>query len=113
MELGEIIGNNIRVYRQKFGYTQTHLAEYLKIDRSTISLYESGDREISVIHLENLADLFGVELDCLVESSPEMHTADLAFAFRKQDLDVQDLKSIADFQKVVKNYIKICQIREG
>jgi transcriptional regulator with XRE-family HTH domain len=113
MDLRAIIGSNIKAYRNIFGYTQDHLAKFLGIDRSTISYYERGEREISVIHLEKLADLFCVDIDNLVENNPELRKADLAFAFRKDGLDDLDLKSIADFQKVVKNYIKIVKLAKG
>lgn len=110
MGLGEIIGKNIKEYRNQFGYTQDHLAKYLGIDRSMVSHYERGEREISIIHLEKLADLFCIDVDVLTENNEKVRKAELAFAFRKDGIDEQDIKSIADFQKVVKNYIKIVSL---
>lgn len=110
MEFGTIVGNNIKNYRQKFGYSQDHIAVYLGIDRTTLSKYESAEREISLFNLTRLADLFGIELDDLIEPDTAHKMANLAFAFRSEGFEEQDIKSIASFQKVVKNYIRIVRI---
>lgn len=112
METRKIIGNNIKNYRIKLGFSQDHIANYLGIDRTAISKYENGEREISLVNLNKLADLFGIELDYLLEPKTVDKTANLAFAFRKQGLEQQDIRSIAEFQKVVKNYMKILQIKD-
>lgn len=110
MEIGAIIGRNIKNYRQKLGYNQDHIANYLGIDRTTLSKYESAEREITLLHLNKLADLFGVEVEDLVEPQAANKIANLAFAFRRQGLEEQDMQSIASFQKVVKNYLKMVEI---
>ncbi len=110
MEFAAIVGNNIKSYRQKFGYSQDHIAKYLEIDRTTLSKYESAEREISLLNLTRLADLFGIEIDDLIEPDRLHKEANLAFAFRSEGLEEQDIKGIASFQKVVKNYIKIVRI---
>ncbi|MEI7424372.1 MAG: helix-turn-helix transcriptional regulator [Prolixibacteraceae bacterium] len=110
MEFGAIVGNNIKSYRQKFGYSQDHIAKYLEIDRTTLSKYESAEREISLLNLTRLADLFGIEIGDLIEKDSVNKEANLAFAFRSEGMEEQDIKSIASFQKVVKNYIMIVQI---
>ena len=110
MEIGAIIGQNIKNYRQKFGYNQDHIANYLGIDRTTLSKYESAEREISLLHLNKLSDIFGIEIEDLIEPQAANRVVSMAFAFRSQGLEEQDIKSIASFQKVVKNYLKMVQI---
>lgn len=110
METGAIIGDNIKSYRLEFGYSQDFIANYLGVDRTTISKYETAEREISIVHLNGLADIFGIEIEDLIEPDASKKTANLAFAFRNEGIEEQDLKSIAAFQKVVKNYLKILQI---
>jgi transcriptional regulator with XRE-family HTH domain len=110
MELGKVIGDNIKAYREKFGYSQENLANCLGVDRSIISHYENGNREISIIHLNKLADLFANEVEDLIEENSIERNANIAFAFRREGMDNQDLNSIASFQKVVKNYLKITKL---
>jgi transcriptional regulator with XRE-family HTH domain len=113
MELSKIIGQNLKEYRKSFGYTQDNLANFLGVDRSAISHYENAEREISIVHLNKIADLFGIELEELLESDKKNNTVNLAFAFRSQGTTDEDIASIAAFQKVVKNYIKMQKISNG
>lgn len=107
METSVIVGRNLKDYRLRYEYTQDQIANYLEVDRSTVSYYESGDREISIIHLNKLCDLYYIELEDLLEPDEASKSVNLAFAFRTESKNEQDLKSIAQFQKIVKNYLKM------
>ena len=50
--------------------TQSELADRLGISKSTISMYEIGDRTPSALVYEALADIFNVDLDYLYLKSP-------------------------------------------
>ena len=106
MELAQIIGQNLRNYRNRFGFTQDHIAHFLGVDRTTISHYENAEREISIVQLNKLSDLFGVELEDFI-SEDVKDKADMAFAFRSDGITEENLSSIASFQKVVKNYLQM------
>jgi len=110
MQTNKIIGNSLKAYRKKLELTQENVASVILVDRSAISLYENGEREISLVHLEKLADLFGIELEDLLEENPENAKINLSFAFRAEGFDEKDLISIAEFQKVVKYYLKMKRI---
>lgn len=103
----DFTGSNISALRSKLALTQQQIADYLGIKRENISYYETGNREIPVEHLEKLADLFGVELYDLLESDLTNQKANLAFAFRAEQIDEKDLENISRFKKIVKNYIKM------
>lgn len=62
----------LRDLRKKNGYTQSELSEKLKISKSTVSMYEHGERMPNYATMRALADLFGVEMDILYgrESTP-------------------------------------------
>ena len=55
----------LRDLRKKNGYTQSELSEKLKISKSTVSMYEHGERMPNYATMRALADLFGVEMDVL------------------------------------------------
>ena len=113
MTIGQIIGKNIIEYRTKLGYTQDHIANYLGTERSIISKYENNEREISMLYLNKLGDLFGIDLEDLIEENSAKKTANLAFAFRSDGIDMEDMESIASFQKVVKSYLKMKDIQRA
>lgn len=112
MESKQIIGNNIRYFRDKLGLSQNELANYLSIKRELISYYENGKRYIPVTALNKLANLFGVELDELFEEDNKIQNVNLAFAFRSDYLKPSDLENIASFKRVVLNYFKMLKLNK-
>jgi transcriptional regulator with XRE-family HTH domain len=97
----------IKGLREKYGYTQDKVAEYLGIKREMISFYENEGREIPLEVLEKLSDLFGVELDVFFVDNVDEALAEVVFAFRKDDFESDDMDNMAAFGKIVKNYLKI------
>ena len=110
MKSAPFIGTNILKYRNLLELNQQQLADYLGVTRELISFIESGKRDISINNLNNLADLFGIELSNLLEEDNEVQDVNLALAYRASDSNV-DLDSIASFKRIVLNYIKLEGLR--
>jgi transcriptional regulator with XRE-family HTH domain len=111
MDPAKFIGSNILNYRRIQGLTQQQLADYLGVTRELISLIESGDRDITMSNLSKLADLFGIELEELLEEDQIVKEANVAFAFRS-DNDRADLSNIAAFKRIVLNYLKMEKLKD-
>lgn len=62
----KMIGQNIKLFRERRKLSQTQLAKILWIDRTSLSGYEIGKRMPDIIMLCKMADVFGVSLDVLV-----------------------------------------------
>ena len=107
MELQNIIGANLQAFRTRLGLTQDQIAEFLEVDRSLIAHYEKGTREVTYVHLKKLSNLFNIEVEDLLEENSALRELNFAFAFRADGLDTTDLKSISEFQRVVKNYLEM------
>lgn len=58
--------NVFKALRVKSGLTQQQMADKLGLSRSTIGMYENGEREPSFEILENIADLFNVDMNYLI-----------------------------------------------
>lgn len=110
MKPSNYIGQNILQYRELLGLNQQQTGEYLGVTREFISLIETGKREISLGNLDKLANLFGVELEDLLEEDKQMVNTKLAFAFRSDETE-EDLSQIADFKKIVLNYLKMDSLK--
>lgn len=111
MKTGEII----KAYRERVNLSQESVASFLNIKRETLSYYENntdGRAEAPLEVLEKLADLYGVDLADFFEEDAVQQKANLAFAFRATDLKDCDLKEIAQFRKVVKNYLKLIDLEK-
>lgn len=88
MTFGETL-YNLRTSRQ---VTQAELAQYLKISKSLISMYERNQRKPSFEILEGIADFFNVDMNTL--HGVNIHTATLN---SKDEKDIQKrLQSILD-----------------
>lgn len=104
------VAKNIKLCREANGFTQQNIADFLNIERSTYSNYELGTREIPFEYLEKLADLFGCNLEDLLQEDESAVKNMLVSAFRVTSLDKLDLKAIAQFKDIVKNYLKISKL---
>ena len=102
-----IISKNIRCMREASGFTQEQVSQFLGIGRSAYSNYETGDRELPLEVMERLADLYGCDMYLLYEEDADVVKNMLTTAFRVDNLSADDMKQIAGFKAVVKNYLKM------
>lgn len=56
--------------RQSRKLSQQELADKLKISKSSVNMYERGEREPGLETIENIADFFNVDMDYLLGKSP-------------------------------------------
>ncbi len=103
----ETIHLNLQRLRKANGFTQQQMADFLGIQRSAYSNYELGDRQIPLDIMEKAANLFGCELNYFFEENPREVEDALLCAFRSDGLSAEDMKVVADFKKIVRNYIMI------
>ncbi len=102
-----IIGQNIKTLRDKIGLTQDALAQYLGTSREQVGYYEIGHRAVPSTQLSKLANLFCMNEFDFYEENMQNRSINIAFAFRADDLQPQDLQSIAQFKKIVHNYMSM------
>lgn len=67
----EILAKRLRDYRMKLALTQSQLAKFANVNRTTITLIERAERAPSVEVLCALADALDVSIDYLVGRSSE------------------------------------------
>ena len=100
------LANNLRLMRERLGYTQQEIATYLHISQPAYIKYEYGTSEISMDKLERLGQLYNIrEYDLMTNDVIQMQAC-AAFAFRKNG-EIINLEQIAQFQKIVNNYIEM------
>ena len=89
------IAKNITELRKNAGMTQARLAEEIGYSDKSVSKWERGDGVPDIVCLKNIADLFGVSVDYLLES--EHSTSPAAAA--------QDNSAQSDEQNQSESYI--------
>ena len=66
----ELIGKQIKIIREKRGYSQDELAEIMKVNRSTISKIENGKFSVTIDYLAKFS--LYLEFNILIVES-EIH----------------------------------------
>ncbi len=104
----------LRTLRKQRKLSQAGLAKALSLDKSTVSLYESGKREPGYAMLARLADFFGVSADYLIGRADEQsvtpaHVRDIAEAAKRMDTEAG--KRLARFLEVWPPAPKVVPLR--
>lgn len=60
------IADNLRFHCRRTGYSQQYIADYLSVDRTTYTKYETGVSQMDYEKLAKLANLFNVDFNDLL-----------------------------------------------
>lgn len=105
-----VIGQNLKRLREQMAITQDTLAQFLETSREQIAYYESGSRTLPSSQLSKLANLFCLDEYDFYEEDSENQRVNLAFAFRADCINPKDLDSIAQFKRIVRNYLNMKKV---
>lgn len=108
-----LIGRRLRNARTAVGFTQKEVAGYLNIAREMISYFENGSREIDMIRLSQLADLYGRSLTSFLAREAETGDVEVAIQFRSGDLGLEDVKIVAWASKFTRNLYVLNALLKG
>lgn len=97
----DLVGERLNELRNRSGFTQSMLAEYLNVDQSYISKCEKGERQFTTDVLEKAAELFGCNLDYFVNEASEF--TPIPIALRAKSVTIEDLNTIAAMNKIALN----------
>lgn len=78
-------GNNLRIAREKCGYTQSQTAHFIGIDQTAVAKYETDVRTPNILVTARLAILFGTTCEELVGHS-EMANIKKSIETRKENV---------------------------
>lgn len=97
----DMVGEKFKKLRDESGLTQGQIAEYLNVNQSYISRYESNERKLSVDLLEKLSNLFGCSIEYF--TSDDCQYNPLPIALRANCITVEDLETVAAINKIALN----------
>ena len=72
-----MLGDKIKIYREKKRMTQNEVADILNVSPATISKYESGALEPNIESLKRLAELFEISIDELLSDEKEFDISNI------------------------------------
>lgn len=105
------VGMNIKNLRERSGFTQKNIADFLKVDQSLVSKFESGERSISLDMLDRLAALFGCSIAFITEESGDV--SPLVFALRSNELSEEDFETVSAINRIALNSVFMADLLES
>ena len=103
MDSYQELGRRLREARERTGLTQEQAAKAIGVVREQISYYETGAREIDLVRLTKLADLYGFSLHYFLAGQLKDGRCNLSVAFRAGEIADEDLPVIAWIQRFTRN----------
>lgn len=104
MDTYRAIGQRLQKARERTGFTQEQAAKLLGTARGQLSYYENGRREVDIVSLAKLADLYGYSIHYFLDPEPRLESVPgLAVAFRAQTIADDDLPAIAWVNRFARN----------
>ncbi len=103
MQPYELIGERLKQARERAGLTQDQVAKSLGVLREQVSYFENGRREIDLVTLFRLADLYGYSAAHFLLGQRARPGEDLSIAFRAGELGEEDLEVVAWVQRFARN----------
>lgn len=88
------LGVKLKTAREACELTQAKVAQYLGIARELISYYENGTRQIDLLTLNKLSNLYGYPVEHLLSNETQDEDV-VALAFRSNGLSETDLDVLA------------------
>jgi transcriptional regulator with XRE-family HTH domain len=106
------IGRNAKLAREANGFSQANAADFLKVDQSLISKFETGDRSLQSDMLERLANLYGYKVSDF-ESERGIPEQRIKTAYRSSGMSADDLEAIHDIKRIGMNLFFMAELMGG
>lgn len=90
-----ILGTRLRELRNRTKLSQQELANIIGVSKSSINMYERGEREPSVDTLGAFADFFDVQIDYLLGKTGDSRGPKAAKKYNKMVLDIVEAYRLA------------------
>ena len=98
MGLDQVIGKNIKAFREHLNYTQQEISDYLGISQPAYVKYEKGETVVPLEAMEKLATLYNVdEYDLMEENEQLFQTSVAVHIVRREILEI--LARFLNFRK--------------
>lgn len=107
----KVLAENLKFFREAYGYTQDQLGQLLKIQRQSYCNYENARRCPSIEFLKDLAKLYDISLDMLTTPQEKMTSDD---AERSVSNMLKNYLSLSEeSQKEAQNFISYLISKES
>ena len=108
----ELIGKNVKLAREINGFSQSSVADFLKVDQSLVSKFEKGERNLQSDLLERLANLYGYKITDF-ENEFVTDEQQIKTAYRSSGITTSDMEAIHDIRRIAMNLFFMTDLAGG
>lgn len=105
-----MFSNVLKSLRKKAGYSQTELGNLLNLSKSTISMYEHGERTPDHTTMKLISELFNVSMDYLYEketpAEPSLSELKLAILDVIDQIPEEQQRAFLEMAKIYRDSLK-------
>ncbi len=103
------LADRIKACRNKLHLSQEYVANYMAMNRATITQIELGKRKVTAEELSKLSTLFGLSADALLHGeNTEMPAIIFARSFDElEEKDKDEIISLMQFKKLMKEQRRV------
>lgn len=94
--------NNLKTARLDKGLSQQNVADYMNINQSTYSYWESGRSKIDNVSIKKLSKLFGVSVDYLLNNSDRKGILIPVLGQVVAGIPIEAVEDIIDYEEITK-----------
>ncbi len=112
-----MLGDNIKLFRNKLGLSQQQLADKLHVSRPTISSWELNRTEPNIGTIELLSNIFNCKKSELIGEDPQtFEPIDIEIELKDKETEIKYLVELAkksDIEEIrkVSQYLRIMQYK--
>ena len=107
-----VIGKNAKRARERSGFSQANVADFLNVDQSLISKFENGERSMQADMLERLANLYGCRFADF-EREGGIAEQRMKAAYRSSGIMAGDMEAIHDIRRIAMNLFLMADLAGG
>ena len=96
----------LKQLRKRSGYSQTELANLLKISKSAVSMYELGERMPDYEMMKTIAELFNVDLNYLYGIAPKKGVRIPVLGYVAAGIPIEAIEDVIDYEELSPDMLK-------
>ena len=98
-----MFSNVLKSLRKKSGYSQVELSKILNLSKSTIAMYEVGERKPDHETMKRISELFGVSMDYLYGKEKPSPTKIPVYGTVAAGIPLEAIQDIEDYEEITED----------
>ena len=107
--MDRIISAKMKLLRERSGYTQKQIADFLNMPCTVYANYESAHKSTPLPILEAISILYGLDVCDFIDVPKSIQAFPKVSAY-SADLSPEDMKQLSEFNDIISSYTKMMKL---